>query len=54
MPLEGFLADFVSTLVNDNERGDIEACLVLHIPVADQALEVWQDATKFYSKSYLG
>ena len=51
MRLEGFVADFVSTLVNDNGRGDVETrCLVPHIPPAplpDQASKVWRVATKF-------
>ena len=38
MRLEGFLADFVSTLVNDNRRGDIETeCLVPHLPASAHA-----------------
>ncbi len=38
MRLEGFLADFVSTLVNDNERDDIETgSLVPHIPASAHA-----------------
>ena len=57
MRLEGFLADFVSTLVNDNGRDGIETgaeyLTFPPAPMPDQALEVWQDATKFYSKSYL-
>jgi hypothetical protein len=54
MGLEGFLADFVSTLINDNERSDVGTrCSVPHIPMHDQVLEVWQDATTFYCKSYL-
>jgi len=48
MRLEDFLADFVSTLVNDNGRGDIVTiCLVPYIPPApipDQSLEVWKNA----------
>jgi len=53
MRLEGFLADLVSTLVNDDGRGGVEMrCLVPYIPASDQALEVWRDATKSYSKSY--
>jgi len=34
MRLEGFLADFVSTLANDNERGDVDTCLALRIPTS--------------------
>lgn len=38
MRLEGFLADFVSTLVNDNERRDIDlGSLVSHIPASVHA-----------------
>ena len=38
MRLEGSLADFVSTLVNDSGRGDAEArCLVPHIPASAHA-----------------
>jgi len=51
---EGSLGDFVSTLVNDSGRGDVETrCLVFYVPASaharssTQALEVWQDATKF-------
>ena len=38
MHLERFLADFVSTLVNDSGRGDVETrCLVSHIPASTHA-----------------
>jgi len=38
MRVEGFLADFVSTLVNDNGRGDVETrCLVPYIPASAHA-----------------
>jgi hypothetical protein len=56
MRLEGFLDDFVSTIVNDNGRGDVEtSCLVPYIPASAHAhtLDGGQDATKFYNKSYL-
>jgi hypothetical protein len=40
MRLEGFLVDFVSNLVNNSERVDIEAgCLVPHSPPSVRARE---------------
>jgi len=39
MRLEGFLADLVSTLVDDNGRGDVESrCLVPYIPASWQRM----------------
>jgi len=37
MRLEGILASFVSTLANDNGRGNVDTCLVLHIPASAHA-----------------
>ena len=55
---EGFLADFVSTPVNDYRRGDIETGrLVPYIPASAQTRSKHskrgRDTTEFYSKSYL-
>ena len=59
MRLEGFSADFVSTLVNDSGRGDVETrCFVYHIPANAHAQSnthslAGNNTTKFYHKSYL-
>ena len=54
MRLEGFRADFVSTLFNGNGRGDVETwCLVPHIPTSIHARSSIQNVTKFWTKSYL-
>ena len=55
MRLEGFLADFVSTLVNDNGRSDVETrYLAPYIPASAHARSSTRSVEGCDSKSYLG